>query len=120
MSSKLQLTLIKCPNEPIHQAKTMQPSSSNIFISEDLERIRTLMRQEPPTPENEAPESPDPRSHHRSKLIRGIPQEVKESTEDLVQEHKRLRDYYKGMRAESSLHERKYGEIRRPDYNDWL
>ena len=106
----------------MHHSKTVQPESSNPVVNEDLQRIRTLMRpvQEPSTPENEAPESPDPRCHHRSKLVKGIPQEVRESTTELVEEQRRLREYYKGMRAESSLFESKFGEIRKPDYNEWL
>ena len=66
----------------------------------------------------EAPESPDPRMNHRSKLVRGLSKDL--SAQDLELERKRLREAYMGLRAESVLHEKKFGrEPKKINYNEF-
>ena len=66
----------------------------------------------------QAPDSPDPRMNHRSKLVRGLSKDL--SANDLEEERKRLRENYMGFRAESVLHEKKFGsEPKKINYNEY-
>ena len=68
---------------------------------------------------DQAPESPDPRCHHRSKLIIGNENEVKQSEEEREKEFARLRKQYLHNRAATVLHEQKFGESHSINYNEF-
>ena len=58
-------------------------------------------------PKEVAPESPDPRRNHRSKVVKGLPKEAPE--DELEAERRRLRENYMVRRAQDYLSEKKYG-----------
>ena len=118
---------------------TMQPAASEqLLLSEKIaksltKKIRPMTQGtfqeylaaqanaplEEDSPLEFAPNSPDPRFNHSSKLIVGIPAEVKKSEEELEKERARLRKQYLNNRAETVLFETKYGEIPQINYNEF-
>merc|ERR1739844_633546 len=105
--------------EPLHKTQTMQ--SRGMSTGSSFYDILERMANEPPKEEShdEAPLSPDPRFNHRSKLVTGICNNVKQSEEELEAERQRLRKNYLNNRAETVLFEQKYGEQTPINYNEF-
>lgn len=103
MSEKL-IKLIKM-NQPSAEPNVKQEAAvSWLNILDEL--ANKPIKEEVQEQNEEAPESPDPRMKHRSKLVRSLSKDL--SAEDLELERKRLRETYMGLRAESVLHEKKF------------
>ena len=112
------MTMHRLLTVPIEK-KSTRPTSSGSF-QDMLEQIANQpIIEEEPVKDDEAPQSPDPRCHHRSKLITGISKDIKENEEELEKERQRLRKLYLNNRAETVLYESKYGEIIPINYNEF-
>ena len=87
-------------------------------------RKRQYGEEAPPKIEikEEAPESPDPVNHHRSKLVYGISPGIKEASKAAQErEFARLRNNYLAAKAEDQLRYVKYGtEKKEINYNEFL
>merc|ERR1719387_3343020 len=96
----------------LEKANTMNVSQSQdqkSWMDVLAEMADKPIQEAQPTEEDSAPMSPDPRCNHRSKLVTGLPQQLKDSQTELEKERERLRSNYLHRRAETTLFEQKYG-----------
>merc|ERR1712228_1001918 len=97
---------------------TLQRDSNSSWLNL-LEEMANQPAQQEESMNDFAPMSPDPRFNHKSKIVPGLPMEIKQSEEELEQERARLRKQYLGNRAETVLFESKHGEITPINYNEY-